>query len=410
VRVVLANKYYYLKGGAERYLFDLQAELEAHGHEVAPFAMTDDQNRETPWSRFFVSPVQTEQVSFNWQGLRTVGRALYSFEAAGKFARLLDEFQPDLLHVHNIYRQISPSILPAARNRRIPTVMTVHDYALLAPNYSLYHDGEICEVTKPNHYYKAVRARCVKGSTAASLVAATENWLHDKLGLYRKSIDHYIAPSRFVKALMVDYGWPEEQITVLPYGIAADNFEPKYGGEYVLYVGRLVDSKGVASLVRAAAHLPEVPFRIVGTGPEAGRLKQLAAALGVKNLEFRGRKEGTDLAAEYRGARFVVVPSEWYEVFGLVVLEAYAYGNPVIATQIGGLPEVVRNGETGVLVSARRSQQLAEAIGELWARPELAEQLGRTAREWVETDFTPEQHWAGLQEVYLKAGANVSGQ
>lgn len=404
MKIVLANKYYFLKGGAERYLFDLEAALIDAGHQVAPFAMADERNRKSPWSPYFVSPVQTDSVQFGWQGLRTVGRALYSLEAAGKFARLLDRFQPDLIHLHNIYRQISPSILPPARNRRIPTVMTVHDYALLAPNYSLYHDGAICEVTKPDRYFRAVKHRCVKDSAAASLVAAAENWLHHKLGLYRNHIDHFIAPSRFVKAMLVDYGWPEEKVSVLPYGIDVSQREPSYRGDYVLFVGRLVDSKGVASLVQAAAELPEVAFRIVGTGPEEGRLKQIAAALGVKNMEFRGWKAGENLAAEYRGARLVVVPSEWYEVFGLVVLEAYAYGKPVIATQIGGLPEVVRNGETGVLVSAGRAQQLAQAIGELWERPELAEQMGRTAREWVESKFTPEQHWQGLAEVYRRAG------
>ena len=403
----MANKYYFLKGGAEQYLRDLEGLLQRNGHEVMPFAMQDEKNWETEWSKYFVSPVQTEKVSFGWQGLRTAGRALYSCEAKRKFGQFLDEAKPDLVHVHNIYRQISPSILPEAKKRGLPVVLTAHDYALIAPNYSLFHDGEICEITKPDRYFKAVKHRCLKGSKAASFLVALEMWVQHKLKLYQNNVDRFIVPSRFLKAMMVDYGWPEDKIDVLPLFIDSNKFKPSYGGDYALYVGRLSQEKGLSTLVRAAALTKNVPVRIVGRGPEKKALERLAKEIGADNVTFPGFKRGADLQAEYSGARFNVIPSEWYEVFGLIAIEAYAYGKPVIASQIGGLAEVVRDGETGINSSVGSPEKLAEAISELWNSPDAAEEMGRAGRRWVEEEFTPEKHYEGLKEIYKKVGVEL---
>ena len=400
MRVVFANKYYYLKGGAERHLFDLKALLEAHGHEVIPFAMAGEHDEPSPWFRHFVSPVRTESVSFDWEGLRTAGRMLYSFEARRKFASLLDEAKPDLVHVHNIYHQISPSILSLAHKRGLPVVMTVHDYSLHAPNYSLFHDGRICEITKPHAYWRAVGHRCVKGSAAASALTALEMSLHRSLGLYKRSIDRYIAPSRFVQALMGEFGFDDKKVAFLPHFIKAGEWQPSYGGDYVLFVGRLSAEKGAEVLIRAAAVSKEVPVRIVGTGPDESFLKKLAVDLGANNVVFRGFRSGAELKQEYAGARFVVIPSVWYEVFGLVALEAYAAGKPVVASEIGGLAEIVRAGETGVPVSAGDAFELAGVLRDLWNQPALTEKMGRVARAWVESEFTPEKYYAGLMDIY----------
>jgi len=405
MRFVFANKFHYLKGGAERYALGLAALLEKHGHEVAPFAMRGRNDLPTAWQRYFVSPIETERVGFGWQGLRTAGRFLYSFEAKRKFSRLLEAFKPDLVHVHNIYHQISPSILPAAKKRGLPVVMTVHDYALLAPNYTLFHDGRICEVTKPDAFWNAVGHRCVKGSRAASALAAAELSLHRWLGLYADNIDRYIAPSRFVQALLGEYGLPPEKAVYLPHYIDASAWQPAYEGGYALFVGRLSAEKGAAALIRAAAEAKHVPVRIVGTGPEEASLRSLAAKYGASNVEFRGFKEGAELAAEYAGARFVVVPSVWYEVFGLTVLEAYAAGKPVIASQIGGLEELVRDGRTGLLTSAGETAALARALDELWSAPAECAAMGREARAWVEQDFTPEAHYQAIMKIYAEAAS-----
>jgi len=407
MRIIFANKYYYLKGGAERYLFELADLLGRHGHEVVPFAMRDRRNLPTEWGSTFVSPVQTEKVSFSPGGLKTAGRVLYSFEARRKFASLLGRAKPDLVHVHNIYHQLSPSILPEARRRALPVVMSVHDYKLISPNYSLFHDGRICEVTKPDRFWNAIGHRCVKGSRAASSLAAAEMWLQRRLGLYDRNIDAYIAPSRFVQALLAEYGLDENKVRFLPHFIDAAAWTPRYEGSYALFVGRLSPEKGGAVLVRAAALAKDVPVRIVGAGPEEADLKALAKKYGADNVTFAGFRSGADLAAEYAGARFVVVPSVWYEVFGLIALEAYAAGKPVLASQIGGLAELVKDGETGVLVAAGDDAELARAMAALWRPPEECAALGRAGRAWVEEAFGPDEHYRGLMEIYRSVGARV---
>jgi glycosyltransferase involved in cell wall biosynthesis len=407
MRIVSANKYYFLKGGAERAMFELNDLLRKHGHEVVPFAMQDGKNMPTEWAEYFVSPVRTEKVSLSLSGLKTAGRVIYSFEAARKFDRLLGESKPDIVHIHNIYHQISPSILPKAKKRGIPIVMTAHDYKLIAPNYSLYHDGAICEHTKKDRFVEAVKHRCVKGSRIAGILEALEMTVHKATGLYLNAIDRIITPSAFMKALFEEYGIPSEKLVHVPHFIdLAEWGTPEFSqGEYALYVGRLSEEKGVDVLIRAAAKLPHVPVRIVGTGPRERALKDLAAGLGARNVEFVGFKDGDGLKAEYANARYLVMPSVWYEVFGLTALEAFASGKPVIATQMGGLSELVVDGETGIAVSANDADDLATQMDALWKDPASAAILGRNARRKAELDHSPERHYARIMEVYRSAGA-----
>ncbi len=400
MNVVFANKYYFLKGGAERYMFDLRDLLVRHGDVVVPFAMKDGRNRASGWSDRFVSPVETDRIRFGLSGMKTAGRFLYSFEARLKFSRLLDEVRPDIVHVHNIYHQISPSILPAARERRIPVVMTAHDYHLVAPNYSLFHDGNICEHTRPDSFWRAVPNRCVKGSYAASALEATAMYLHRALGLWRDNVDMIIAPSAWMAALLEEYGIDGSRIRYVPYPMDTRQWTVGEKGDYALFVGRLSPEKGVDTLIRAAAIAKNVPVRIVGSGPEDMRLHRLAERLGADNVTFVGWKKGEELKAEYERARFVVVPSVWYEVFGLTVFEAYASGKPVIASQLGGLSEIVQHDETGRLVSAGDVDSLAAAMKAFWNSQEQCTLMGRRARKWLELEFTPERHYADIMGVY----------
>jgi glycosyltransferase involved in cell wall biosynthesis len=400
MNIVFANKFYYLESGVGRYMFDLRDMLVKNGHTVIPFAMKDGRNEVSGWSDRFVSPVETGRVRFDLAGLKTAGRFLYSFEARHKFAGLLDEVRPDLVHVNNIYHQISPSILPAAKRRDIPVVMTAHDYHLIAPNYSLFHDGEICEHTRPDSFWRAIPNKCVKGSAVASALEACAMSLHRSLGLWRDNIDRIIAPSAWMAAILEEYGIDGSKIVHVPHSIDVKQWPSSQKGDYALFVGRLSEEKGVETLIKAAAIAGDVPVRIVGTGPEDMYLHDLAEKIGAKNVTFVGWKKGEELKAEYEKARFIVVPSVWYEVFGLIVLEAYASCKPVIATQLGGLGEIVRDGETGKLVSAGDADGLASAMKALWNSPEECARLGRRALEWVSTEFTPEKHYEAIMGVY----------
>ncbi|MFC1703141.1 glycosyltransferase family 4 protein, partial [Patescibacteria group bacterium] len=187
---------------------------------------------------------------------------------------------------------------------------------------------------------------------------------------------------------------PEDKVVHIPHFIDTSSWTPAFGaGNYALYVGRLSSEKGVDTLIRAAAQVPDVPVRIVGTGPEEEKLHALVEELGATNVQFAGFKDGDSLRAEYAGARFVVVPSVWYEVFGLIVLEAYAAGKPVIVSQMGGLPELVIEKETGVFTSAGKPGELAERMHDLWTHPDMCVAMGEAAREYVELDYSPERYY-----------------
>lgn len=403
MKVVLANKYYFLKGGAERYLLDLEEKLREGGHEPIPFAMRHPANLPSPYSRFFVSRVETEKVKLGWQGLRTLGRMLFSFEAQDKLSSLLREVKPDLVHLHNIYYQISPTIFLTLREFGMPVVMTVHDYHPISPQYMRWSHHRAEDLS---HFgiVQAALSRFHKNSFFASLAAAAAYHLHERMGLYYLA-DHYLTSSNFVKGELVKKGFPSEKIRVVPFGIDAAKITPAIGWDhgYVLFVGRLVEEKGIWVLLKAAKNLPQIKFKIIGTGPEEKKLKQAAA--GLSNVEFFGFVAGEALWNLYRGARCVVAPSLWQEVFGLVVLEAMAAGKPAIASNIGGLPETVEDRVTGLLVRPGSVPELVEAIERLWSDSSLARAMGMAGREKVTRDFTWEKHYTTLMEVYNEAMA-----
>ncbi|MBI4133737.1 glycosyltransferase [Candidatus Uhrbacteria bacterium] len=403
--ILQINKFYYPKGGADVVMLELSALLERRGHTVVPFAMMSSENQRTPYAHSFVSHVETEGVSFGWEGLRTAGRMLYSREARKKLAALIGTTKPDIAHVHNVYHQLSPSIFSPLRRAKIPVVMTVHDWALISPNYTLFDHGVICE-RGAKHPWSVIGHRCIKDSVVASAWAAFVFNVHKTARLYERGIDRYIAPATFVKEMLVSHGFPEGKIVVLPHFLDVKKITPTFVGDYVAYVGRLSPEKGLPVLLEAARALPETPFKIAGTGPEEERLRATVAHHELRNVEFVGRLDGVSRDRFYRNALCLVVPSIWYEVFGRVVLEAYAAGKPVIASRIGALPEVVREGETGLLFPPGDPRALAEAIRLLVEDVSRRRTMGEVARRVVELEYTPELHYERMLRIYKEVIAS----
>ncbi|HBP00467.1 MAG: group 1 glycosyl transferase [Candidatus Uhrbacteria bacterium GW2011_GWF2_41_16] len=408
MKIVLANKFYFLKGaGAEQYVFDLEHVLNTHGHTTIPFAMQQRKNHETPFNRFFVSSIETEKAQLGLEGLRGLGRMVYSFESAKKMRALIQETHPDLCHIHNIYYQISPSILSVLHEKGIPMVMTVHDYHLISPQYMMWSRGRV-ENWRNVPLWRSAIARFHKHSFLASAAAAFTFRLHERMGLYRL-IDRYIAPTHFVKHRLVHAGFPAGKIQVLPFGIDAEKISPRFDDDgYILFVGRLVEEKGIWTLLRAAKEMPDISFKIVGTGPEEKKLHLAGDRLS--NVEFLGFRNKDEIWDLYRGARCVVVPSLWYEVFGLVALEAMAVGKPVVASHIGGLPEIVSDRTTGLLFPPGNTHALVETLRRLVDYPSFAHELGVAGRERVLEDFSFERHYHGLMEVYEDAMSDHWGK
>ncbi|MEK9130527.1 MAG: glycosyltransferase [Patescibacteria group bacterium] len=398
MKILQLNKYYWPKGGADRYMLELSDLLTAHGHEVIPFAMTSDKNLPSIYAKYFVSPVETGQVVGGRQGWRTFWRMLYSFEAARKLRQLIQATKPDIAHVHNIYTQISPSVLDVLKAEKIPIVHTIHDYDLIAPNYMLWHNGQV-ENLADRALMSLALSKFHKNSVSASFAQALTFKLHTWRGSYQRTVDRFLTSSDAVLHKHLERGFKRQQFSVVPLFTDALKQAPRYDDDgYILYYGRLVPEKGVDVLLKAMQEMPGVPCKIVGTGPEEIQLHIVGDRL--PNVTFEGYQSGQALWDLVRGARAVVVPSLWPEVFGLVAVEAMAFGKPVIASRIGALPEIVGDAQTGFLCEPGDVNGLRRAIMRLAEDPVLATSLGRAGRLRAEQKYTAEVHYQKIMGVY----------
>ena len=360
--------------------------------------MEHPENLKTPWSKYFVSPVETSRVTHALGGLRTFGRMLYSFEARDKMRRLIAEAKPDIAHVHNIYTQISPSILDALQEAHIPAVMTVHDYHLVSPNYMLWKDGRHANL-RGWGITRATLSRFHKHSYAASFAQTLSFKLHRALRLYDRGISKFLCPSEFVAREMIAAGYPENKVQVLPHFIDASKIEPSQGGDgSVLFVGRFVEEKGVRFVLDLAKKMSNTKFILAGDGPLGEEVR--ARARGLLNVEVTGWLGREALALAYARASVVIVPSLWQEVFGLVALEAMAHGKVVLVSDRGGLPEVIEDGVSGIVLPSGNVQFWKGAIERALANPKKIQDLGKTARKRVETIYASQKHLVALEQVF----------
>ena len=404
MKVLLVNKFNWLKGGADKYFLDLADLLQANNIEVAKFCMKHPNNLPSKYDHYFVSNIDFNKRSL-WQMLRYVGRILYSFEAKRKFAQLLKEFQPDIIHIHNIYHQISPSILTVAKQHHIPVVMHVHDYKLVCPNYKMFCQGQICERCKHHKFYNCLLHRCFKQSFIRSLLVTIEMyWHHSILHIYEKNIDHYICPSQFMADKLVEWGVAKDKLQTILHYIDTNKYQANFDlGNYFLFFGRLDKEKGVDILVKAVAQVPEAKLKIVGFGPEHKTIKELISQHKLENrVDIVGPKYGDELKEIIQKAYAVVVPSLWYEVFGLVILEAAALGKVTIVAKIGGMPEAVQDQKTALLFQPGSVEDLVDKINWAVHNPQDMAQMAQQARHYMEEAFTPGKHLAQILGVYQK--------
>lgn len=402
MKIIQANKFYYPRGGAEVYLLALSRWLESQGHEVLPFAMQHPENLPTPYAKYFVSRVRTSREELTDAGVfahvQTFGRMLYSLEARRKLATLIVDQKPNLCHVHNIYTQTSPSILHTLADQRVPVVMTVHDHHLISPQYNVWVEGCGKDYRRVG-IVRGTFSRFHKGSFAGSFAQIAAYKFHRALHIYEKHIGTFITPSVYLKRQLIESGFPKEKIRVIPYGIDTRTIEPAYGHEkYFLYVGRLSEEKGVESVIHVAKLLPDIQFKIVGHGPDAEWLHHLAH--DAHNVNMLGFRTGEELKRLYRGACAVLLPSRVHEVFPLITLEAMASGKPVIASDVGGVSEVVADRQTGFLLHPTDLHGWTEAILRLYHDASLHANMSRTARYHVEQRFRLDDHYRQLMDVY----------
>jgi glycosyltransferase involved in cell wall biosynthesis len=397
VRILFVNSFHYRRGGAEVHALDLADELRARGHEVRFFSMQHPQNLGSPDAAYWMPEIDYPALNAKKtpaNAWRVLTRAIYSYPARRALARMLADWRPDVAHLHNVHAQLTPSVIDELGSQGVPMVWTLHDYKLICPAQGFQTHGEVCERCKGKRFWECTVHSC-KRSRAASVIATLEAEVHRFLHLPSK-VDAFIAPSAFLRDKFIEFGWPADKFVHMAnfanVSLASGVEMPE--GRRVLFLGRLTRSKGVLTLVEAMRHAPDVRLDIAGEGSVRAEILSMIAAADWAGAEVHadGWAGPDELADLLTRAKVIVTPSEWYENSPYSVIEAFAHARPVVATRIGGLPELVVDGETGLTVAFRAPEQIAAAVArilddpELWrhmARGALRAAAGRNANDYV---------------------------
>ena len=387
MRILLVHNHYQLAGGEDSVFAAEGAMLEAHGHEVVRYTEHNDDVRE-----------------FNQLSL--AARTIWSRETTKKLGSVIDRFIPEVVHFHNTLPLISPSAYYAATKRGARVVQTLHNYRLFCPPSLFLRDGKVCELCLGRTVATpAVRYGCYRGNRSASAVVAAMLATHKLLNTYLKKIDVFIALTNFSKSKFIEGGFPEEKIVVKPHFIESRSQAGKGSSDSVLYVGRLSEEKGINTLVEAWVE-SGTPRRlvVVGDGPLQGAVE--SAMTRNNSILWVGRKSEDQVCELMQEAGVVVVPSECYETFGRVIMEAYAVETPVVVSRIGAVAELVDDGRTGLLFEPGNKTDLIDKVEQIFSGDIAA--MGQNALAAFKERFTPEANYRQLMSIYAPQQATAS--
>jgi glycosyltransferase involved in cell wall biosynthesis len=412
MRILIANKYYFMRGGAERLLFNTQAILEAHGHTVVPFAIRFARNEATPAARYFVEPPAGENALELEQfriGPRTLPRlmltALYSPQAKTRIREAIRRERIDLVYMLNISNYISPSIVDGAHREGVPAVQGVVDYNLVCPNATFNRPAkDRCLDCFPGRYWHGVAHRCVGGSFGASAMRAAVMFFDDAIRVFHR-VDAFVCLTPFMREVLARRGFDAARLHVALTPIEAARYDVGADDDGTfLYVGRLSREKGVDVLVRAASLMRSKQSRIVVIGEldsdyAARCVAQARGAAGAR-VEVLGPRYGDEMLGFLRRCRATVMPSRCIDNLPNALLESFACGKPVVGSNYKGISVVVRDGENGLLFQPGNAHDLATKLDALAADPERARRFGAAGRRLVEQEHSPERHYERLMAAF----------
>lgn len=397
MKILLINNFHYRKGGSETVYFNNAKLLRQAGHEVCFFSVRREENFETTYSQYFISD------SSKMSKAKGLLKYFYNSEAATKLEQLILEEKPDIAHAHLMWGCMAPAIFKVLRKYNIPLVHTVHDYRMVCPAYTFTSGGKICEECKGKYFYKCAAKRCSKGSLLMSTVMAIEMFSRNVLFNPAKNISGLIYVSNFAKDIHERYSPSIKKVpSMVLYNCTEEPYKKENNkGDYFLYFGRLSYEKGVELLIDTFKELPDAKLKIVGTGPIEKELKQ--KAVGASQIEFLGFKSGDGLHQIIRNAKFVIVPSQWYENNPMTIIEAYSFGTPVIGSNLGGIPEIIQNGTTGFVFEHNRKDSLMETLSSAMnIGNEAYHQMIINAFKYYEAHFSENGYAGKLVDFYKK--------
>jgi glycosyltransferase involved in cell wall biosynthesis len=412
LKIAIVNKFFYLKGGQDNVALSDAKMLENEGHEIAFFSMKHHNNPANyKYEKYFIDYVELsnngKEYSF-FDKLKIAKNFIWNNQAAKNFESFINDFKPDIIHCHGIAHQITPSILPIARKYNIPVVQTLHDYQPICPNYTLLLGCKTnCTDYKciKGNYLHCIYNKCVKKSLRASVLSSLELFFNRHV--YRKYKDRFISPSKFLRERIIDSGVDENQIVHIPNSIDVKKFEPEYQSKgYFVYIGRLSFEKGLMTLIKTFEQIPEANLKIIGTGSEEIKLIEYKEQKGLQNIEFLGYKTFDELKTYFDECEAMILPSEWCENAPISIIETFSFGKPVIASNLGGISEMVINDYNGYTFTAGNKDELVKIIQKFLVNNNLYKKLGENGREFALKNYIEEDHYNSLIELYYYLIAN----
>jgi glycosyltransferase involved in cell wall biosynthesis len=388
MKIVLVHNSYQQSGGEDVVFEQERANLERAGHEVIVYHRSN-----------------SEIDDLGALGrLSLVKNSVWSSDSRREFGALLSGECPDVVHVHNTFVMISPSIYSACREFGVPVVQTLHNFRLMCPSATFFRDGKICEDCVDNSLWSGIRHGCYRDSKAATATLALILSSHRRLGTWRDSIHRYIALTDFARDKFISAGFGPAKIVVKPNFVDRDPGRRTGIGDYALYTGRISPEKGLGTMLEAWERLPlPCPLQIIGDGPDRVALEARVRERNIPGITFRGRLPRAEAIAAVKGARFLVAPSICYEGFPMVIAEAFACGTPVLCSRLGGMKEIVADRVTGLHCAAGDAGDLAQKTAWAWSHPIEVSEMGRSARREYEKRYTAERNYELLMEIYYQA-------
>ena len=388
MRILLVHDFYQQYGGEDAVALAERQLLQQHGDHVVFYTRHND-----------------EINAYNFTNkLALFAQTIYSLRTREEITTVVREFDPDVAFIHNVYPLISPSVYHVLRSLNVPTVQVAHDFRPFCPNGWFYSQGRLCERCRSGNYLHGLRFRCYRNSFALTALYSLSCGLN-RLARMTDKIDAFICLTEFYKRKLLEAGIPEEKLFIRPSFIDASSIQPAAdvnADHHALYLGRLSAEKGIWTVVRAFEQLPEVSLVIVGTGPLEREISTYVTAKELGNIRLVGFRSGQEKWQLLRSSAFVIVPSECYENFPVVVLEAYTAGKPVVASDLGGLPYIVDDGRSGLLFESGNVEDLVGKIRHLARAPSEAASMGNYARQLVEAKYGPEQSYRTLMGIFKR--------
>lgn len=396
MKILMVNKFHYLKGGSEKYYFDLASLLKDNGHEVAFFSMKDEKNIKTDCKEYFVEPID-----LNTGSKLKAFDVIYSKDNKKKMEEALEDFKPDIVHLNNFQRQLSVSIIEPIKKRKIPIVFTAHDIQAICPASTMLDSNKnICEKCMNGKYINCVKKKCNKGSTLKSLLGAIEARYYRKKKIYSEQIDKIISPSYFYKTKLIQDGIGEEKIEVMHNFVDTKQYDVELEDVgYALYVGRLSREKGVLDLIDSFSKLNVGKLYVAGEGNEKENILEFIKQNKLQErIELLGFLKKDEVIDTTRKCSFIVVPSIGYENCPYSIIETMAIGKPVIGANVAGIPELVKDGHTGFIYE--KIDELSEKMKILFSDKKTAEEFGKNAKMDVQKLYAKEVYYEKIMDIY----------